>query len=315
MARRRHTAVRPIAAVLGVLVAALIVTSSAAAAPQPFGHSCTAQNGVRFCPTANTSQRIPTFDGVPLDADVTLPAKAMDRFPTIVMMHGYGGSKTNFESRASPAGHYNNNFYAQQGYAVLTYSARGCGNSCGGGPSGDHSGPCGQGYIRLADTRYEARDTQYLLGLLADQGITKPKSIGVTGISYGGGQSMELAFLRDKIRKTDGTLAPWRSPMGKAMEITRRLSALALVGPGRRAASQRPLPRHPGRALQAEPQPGRGADPELHRRPLRAGPDLRLLLRRRPGLEPVHQQRGRTSPDFGYIAGGPAALARRRRLR
>ena len=219
MARRRHTAVRPIAAVLGVLAAALIVTSSAAAAPQPFGHSCTAQNGVRFCPTANTSQRIPTFDGVPLDADVTLPANGNGPFPTIVMMHGYGGSKTNFESN-SPAGHYSNNYYAKQGYAVLTYSARGWGSSCGGGPSGDHSGPCGQGYIRLADTRYEARDTQYLLGLLADQGITKPKSIGVTGVSYGGGQSMELAFLRDKIRKTDGTLAPWRSPMGKAMQIS-----------------------------------------------------------------------------------------------
>ena len=242
MARRRHTAVRPIAAVLSVLVAALIVTSSAAAAPQPFGHSCTAQNGVRFCPTANSSQRVPTFDGVPLDADVTLPATGNGPFPTIVMMHGYGGDKTNFESN-SPAGHYSNNYYAKQGYAVLTYSARGWGSSCGGGPSGDHSGPCGQGYIRLADTRYEARDTQYLLGLLADQGITKPKSIGVTGVSYGGGQSMELAFLRDKIRKTDGTLAPWRSPMGKAMQISAAYTALALVGPDRRAASQRPIPR------------------------------------------------------------------------
>jgi predicted acyl esterase len=215
---------RSLAAVVVTMVAMVAFTASASAAPQPFGHTCTAQNGVRFCPTVDSAHRVPTFDGVPLDADVTLPAQGNGPFPTIVMMHGWGGSKVDFES-SSPAGnsnttnHYNNNFYARQGYAVLTYTARGFGNSCGGGPSGDHSGPCGQGYIRLADTRYEARDTQYLLGLLADEGIVKPQAIGVTGISYGGGQSTELAFLRDKIRKPDGTLVPWRSPDGKAMAI------------------------------------------------------------------------------------------------
>ena len=30
---------------------------------------------------------------------------------------------------------------------------------------------------------------------------------------------MELAFLRDKVRKPDGTLMPWRSPEGKPMRI------------------------------------------------------------------------------------------------
>jgi fermentation-respiration switch protein FrsA (DUF1100 family) len=217
--RRQAAVVRSFAAIVGALAALIAVTGSASAAPpKPFGHPCTAQNGVRFCPTVDSAHRVATFDGVPLDADVTLPATGSGPFPTIVMLHGWGGSKADFES-ASPAGHYNNNYYAKQGYAVLNYTARGWGNSCGGGPSGDHSGPCGKGYIRLADTRYEARDTQYLLGLLADQGITKPRAIGVTGISYGGGQSTELAFLHDKIRRPDGTLAPWRSPHGKAMAI------------------------------------------------------------------------------------------------
>ena len=217
MERRKAAAARSLVAV-GVVLATLGFTSSASAAPKPFNHPCTVQNGVRFCPTADSSHRVPSFDGVPLDADVTLPAQGSGPFPTIVMMHGWGGSKTSFES-SSPAGHYSNNFFARKGYAVLNYSARGWGNSCGGGTSGDHSGPCGQGYIRLADTRYEARDTQYLLGRLADQGIVKPTDIGVTGVSYGGGQSVELAFLRDKIRKPDGTLAAWRSPNGKAMSI------------------------------------------------------------------------------------------------
>jgi predicted acyl esterase len=219
---------RSLVATTGSLVAivlmAALASTAAAADPQPFGHSCTAQDSVRFCPTANSAQRVPTFDGVPLDVDVTLPGQGNGPFPTIVMLHGWGGSKTDFES-STPQGNgsttydYNNNYYAKLGYAVVNYTARGFGNSCGGGPSGDHSGACGQGYIRLADTRYEARDTQYLLGMLVDEGITKPNAIGVTGISYGGGQSMELAFLNDKIRKPDGTLAPWRSPDGTPLHI------------------------------------------------------------------------------------------------
>lgn len=186
---------------------------------------------MRFCPTPDLASRVPSFDGVPLDVDVTLPAQGKGPFPAIVMLHGFGGSKTDFES-ATPAGpapeeagsgstiyRYNNDFYARRGYAVVNYSARGFGESCGGGPAGDHAGACAAGYIRLADSRYEARDTQYLLGLLADEGVVRPRDIGVTGISYGGGQSVELAFLRDKIRTPKGKLRPWRSPDGKRMEI------------------------------------------------------------------------------------------------
>ncbi len=216
------------AALLGSLA---LAASAAASSTAPFGHACVAQNGVRFCPTTDLASRIPSFDGVPLDVDVTLPAQGKGPFPTIVMLHGFGGSKTDFES-ATPAGQapeetgsgstvyrYNNDFYARRGYAVLNYTARGFGNSCGGGATGDHSGACGLGYIRLSDSRYEARDTQYLLGLLADEGVVRPRAIGVTGISYGGGQSMELAFLADKVRRPGGSLAPWRSPDGKKMKV------------------------------------------------------------------------------------------------
>src|SRR5205823_9214583 len=153
-----------------------------------------------------------------LDVDVTLPpATVQAPYPTIVMLHGYGGDKTDFESDdpngdGSVTYHYNNDYFARNGYAVVNYTARGFGHSCGGGPSGYHSGPCGQGYIRLADTRYEARDTQYLLGLLVDERIAKGGALGVTGISYGGGQSLELAYLRDRIRLPDGSFARWRSP-------------------------------------------------------------------------------------------------------
>ena len=211
------------AALLTATALALAAPAAAdASAPAPFGHPCTAQNGVRVCPTATLTQRVPSFDGVPLDVDVTLPATGKGPFPTIVMLHGWGNDKTSFES-TSPAGDgnetydYNNVYYAQHGYAVVNYSSRGWGNSCG-APS-SRTPDCAKGWIHLADQRYEARDTQYLLGLLVDQGIAKPKALGVTGISYGGGQSIELAYLKDRIRLIDGSFAPWRSPMGTPLAI------------------------------------------------------------------------------------------------
>jgi predicted acyl esterase len=210
-----------LAAVIGLAVA---VASAQAAEPAPFGHACKAQNGVRFCPTETLAQRVRTFDGVPLDVDVTLPPTGTGPFPTIVMLHGWGGSKTDFES-TTPAGDgnetfdYNNIYYAQHGYAVLNYSARGFGNSCG-TPSSREDAGCKEGWIRLADQRYEVRDTQYLLGLLVDASVAKPGALASTGISYGGGQSIELAYLKNRIRLPKGEFAPWTSPKGKALSIT-----------------------------------------------------------------------------------------------
>jgi fermentation-respiration switch protein FrsA (DUF1100 family) len=221
----------PVVILLVVLGLVLPLPGASGAVPSPFGHPCvTRADGTRFCPTTDagagqTVDGVPSFDGVPLDVDVTLPPGASSGpFPTIVMLHGYGGEKTDFET-TDPAGdgsntfHYNNDYFARQGYAVVNYTARGFGHSCGGGPTGYHSGPCGQGYIRLADTRYEARDTQYLLGLLVDEGFAKQQALGVTGISYGGGQSLELAYLRNRIRKADGSFAAWKSPKGRSLSI------------------------------------------------------------------------------------------------
>jgi predicted acyl esterase len=195
---------------------------SVAAETTPFGHACSVQNGVRFCPTATLAQRVPAFDHVPLDVDVTLPPSGKGPFPTIVMLHGWGGNKTEFES-TSAAGNgnetfdYNNIYYAQHGFAVVTYSARGWGNSCGTPES--RTPECEEGWIRLADQRYEARDTQTLLGLLVDEHVAKPGALGSTGISYGGGQSIELAYLKNRIRLPNGEFAPWSSPAGTKLAI------------------------------------------------------------------------------------------------
>ena len=224
---------------------------------------------------------------MPLDVDVTLPPSGDGPFPTIVMLHGYGGSKTDYETeQSSTTYHWNAEYFAKRGYAVVSPTARGFGRSCGAPAS--RTPDCAQGWIHLADQRYEARDTQTLLGLLADEGIAKPGALGVTGISYGGGQSLELAYLRDRIRRADGSFAPWKQPEGHAAVDRRRLPALAVVGPRQRAAAERALPRLPRVGPDREPRAARRLDPVLHDRALRARLGGRLLRaagprpRRRP---------------------------------
>lgn len=211
------------------------IEAQATGDPMPFGHPCEEledEGGIRFCPTTTDADRVPSFDKVPLDVDVTLPAEGDGPFPTIVMMHGYGGSKEDFETQDDGGEegdgnilyHYNNVYYAKRGYAVVNYSTRGFGNSCGRETeklaAADPN--CDDGYIHLADQRFEVRDTQHLLGLLEagdpevdeddNQEITDADRIGVTGISYGGGQSTMLALLNDRIADCDrGDAKPGRS--------------------------------------------------------------------------------------------------------
>ena len=202
--------------VASIVAVVALAPASAAADPAPFGHACTPQNGVRFCPTTDLASRPASFDGTPIDVDVTLPATGDGPFPTILLLHGLGGSKTDFEGRGSPR--YTNWFFASQGFAVVTPTARGFGSSCG--PSTASSPGCDHGWTRLGDMRYEIRDVQTLVGLLVDEGIVKPDAIGATGISYGGGFSTMLAFLKNRVRLPDGSYAPWLSPNGTPISLT-----------------------------------------------------------------------------------------------
>ena len=213
---------RTLAIAVAVTAGLFATAPTASADPQPLGRTCAPQNGVRFC-AGTTANRVSSFDGVPLDADVTLPPSGDGPFPTLVMLHGYGGNKGAFEatSGAGDGGstyHYNNVWFASRGYAVVNYSARGFGNSCG-SPASRNVPGCATGWIHLADQRYEAHDSQYLLGMLVDQGVARPDALGSTGISYGGGQSMELAYLNDRTRMVDGSFVPWRSPAGTPLRL------------------------------------------------------------------------------------------------
>jgi fermentation-respiration switch protein FrsA (DUF1100 family) len=169
-------------------------------------------NEIRFCSGPTT-----TWDGATkVDINVILPpapASGPDGpYPLIGNFHGWGGSKIGINAQTQA--------WAEDGYAIFSMSDRGWGNSCGGAdPEKLNPLKCAAGYNHLMDSRFEVRDAQFLISVLADEGAAIPNKIGTTGYSYGGGMSMALATLRNRIMQPDGSLAPWMSPGGKSMEI------------------------------------------------------------------------------------------------
>jgi predicted acyl esterase len=209
-------------ALLAVLVAVLVAAPGAGAADfkpfDQFNRGCVPDHEIRAC-YGNVANRVPTFDGVPLDVDVGFPAEGDGPFPLVVLLHGWGGSKgDNADISKSDAQEFV--AWAKRGYAVLKYTARGWNQSCGNAQSRLATpNACAGGNIKLARTSAEVRDTQYLAEILADEGLIDPQKIGVTGPSYGGGQSMALAALKDRTMDENGALKPWVSKGGKQMRI------------------------------------------------------------------------------------------------
>ncbi len=161
-----------------LLALALGPASASAAGPSPLGLTdCGPTEGVYAC-----SGLVHTWDGVPLDTTVTFPSRSSRHLPLIVELNGFGNSKYEYLDPDSTA--YTDNAYdwAKRGYAVLTYTARGLWGSCG-TPEARLASPiaCANGYIHLADVRYEGRDTLELAGRLADSPLVDPDRIGVTG--------------------------------------------------------------------------------------------------------------------------------------
>src|SRR3954465_76222 len=144
------------------LGATLTMTASAHAAPFPA--ACPDYGGVRIC-----SASVPSFDGAPLDVDLTLPSGG-GKHPLIVMLHGFGNNKHEWESLTDAGdgadkAQWNNRWFARHGYYVLTYTARGFRAD---GPTGDSQPPtpadptgsvsAPNGTIHVKSREWEIRD-------------------------------------------------------------------------------------------------------------------------------------------------------------
>ncbi|MEU6413055.1 CocE/NonD family hydrolase [Microbispora sp. NPDC046933] len=130
---------------------------------------------------------IPVVDGpaddqrVDLDATFYPPASG-GKAPAVLLAHGFGGSK---ESMREQAGRL-----AGQGYAVLTWSARGFGRSTG--------------EIALNSPDYEVKDVRGLIDWLAGRPEVRLDApgdprVGIAGGSYGGAIALMAAAYDSRI--------------------------------------------------------------------------------------------------------------------
>ncbi len=204
--------------ILSIVILGLVAPSAAnATISTVFGTvTCTTQGagaseGQRWCGnTAGTT--VPSWDGTPIDVSVAFPPATGEdnNYPVIGIYHGWGSTKILPSSAQAQR-------WLKLGYAVFSQTDRGWGNSC---KASEKTKPeCANGYVHLMSRAYEVHDAQYLLGLLADEGVINPQEIGATGESYGGGMSEQLGSLKDRVQLTDGELVPWLSPGGKPMKI------------------------------------------------------------------------------------------------
>ena len=166
--RRRILAVLVVAAVAAAAVAALAVSG-------------------RPGPLLVRSLRIPVTDGPRgadhewLDATFFLPP-GRGRRPAILLAHGFGETKAAVAPEAAQL--------ARDGFAVLTWSARGFGASTG--------------QIALDSPDYEVKDVEQLVSWLARQPRVQRQApgdprVGIAGASYGGAIALLAAAYDHRI--------------------------------------------------------------------------------------------------------------------
>ncbi|GLU46840.1 ABC transporter ATP-binding protein [Nocardiopsis ansamitocini] len=122
-------------------------------------------------------------DRIELDTSAYLPQQQGDGpFPAVLLAHGFGGSKADLHGQAGEL--------ARAGYLVLTWSARGFGES--------------QGRIGLNDPDREVADVSHLIDWLAKRPDVSLDAegdprVGMAGSSYGGAVTLMAAGVDDRI--------------------------------------------------------------------------------------------------------------------
>ena len=142
-------------------------------------------------PPVHQTDRMMAIDGVTLDTSYFTTGGSTRR-PAVLLAHGFGGSKTDVRKEAQDL--------AQDGYAVLTWSARGFGKSTG--------------KIGLNDPSGEVKDVSKLIDWLAKQPdvqLDKPGDprVGMAGGSYGGAISFLAAGYDDRVDAIAPAITYW----------------------------------------------------------------------------------------------------------
>ncbi|MFI9757586.1 CocE/NonD family hydrolase [Streptomyces sp. NPDC051963] len=130
-------------------------------------------------------------DGVRIDTSY-FTSGSDGRRPAVLLAHGFGGSKDDVRAQAEDL--------AADGYAVLTWSARGFGRSTG--------------KVGLNDPKAEVADVSKLIDWLAKQpqvqlDKTGDPRVGMSGASYGGAISLLAAGYDDRVDAIAPAITYW----------------------------------------------------------------------------------------------------------
>lgn len=161
MPRRRRDRLLAGAAALAVVAGAGTWTAASATGDEPAVHR---------------QDQVMNMPGAGIDTSYFTAGGGGERRPAVLLGHGFGGSKDDVREQAERL--------ARDGYAVLTWSARGFGRS--------------EGRIGLNDPAYEVKDVSRLIDWLAARPEVKLDAagdprVGVSGASYGGAISLLAA--------------------------------------------------------------------------------------------------------------------------
>ncbi|MFD7342396.1 alpha/beta fold hydrolase [Streptomyces violascens] len=152
------------------------VAAGAAALAALAGAGVWSAAGASGAPAVHREDRVLDMPGAKIDTSFFTAGSTKDKRPAVLIGHGFGGSKDEVKGQAEQL--------ARDGYAVLTWSARGFGKSTG--------------QIGLNDPQFEVKDVSRLIDWLAGRpevrldGAGDPR-VGVTGVSYGGAISLLAA--------------------------------------------------------------------------------------------------------------------------
>ncbi|MFJ3204260.1 alpha/beta fold hydrolase [Streptomyces sp. NPDC086989] len=173
--RRRRTRLLAGAAALAVVAGAGTWTAAASGA----------------APAVHRLDRVVEMPGAGIDTSY-FTAGGAGRRPAVLLGHGFGGSKDDVRAQAERL--------ARDGYAVLTWSARGFGRS--------------GGQIGLNDPEYEVKDVSRLVDWLARRPEVRldkdgDPRVGVAGASYGGAVSLLAAGYDPRIDAIAPQITYW----------------------------------------------------------------------------------------------------------
>ncbi|MEV5276245.1 alpha/beta fold hydrolase [Streptomyces sp. NPDC052811] len=132
--------------------------------------------GASGAPAVHREDQVLDMPGAKIDTSFFTAGSGHDKRPAVLIGHGFGGSKNEVKGQAEQL--------ARDGYAVMTWSARGFGSSTG--------------QIGLNDPQFEVKDVSRLIDWLAKRPEVKLDApgdprVGVTGVSYGGAISLLAA--------------------------------------------------------------------------------------------------------------------------